>query len=455
MAINKALNRPGVRRGSIEKVVLNIFGPTIYIKGCEVVQKDKDLSVTAKVPSIVISSRIIPLLRGEIVPKSISFSKPEVVLDNSPNPPLAYVERAESPQHSPPPGSAIPEYCSNSKMQNASFSVPLIPPQSPLNKGGRGDLHCLAEAHLIAAFFWKPYTGGRSRGGHSSLPLCMGELEGVVPEQLGVHEFTPPAKAGLDPGFITSLLFQKSKSRTRKAFLNLRVEAVVIENGRLTFRDSQSRRGPFYYEIQRIDVRVEDILFDENAEPRSLELRSLTACWPGETEAGLSYSGSYGKKGALDSYRLAGEIRRFPLTILSEAVEKEYKARIRSGYADLASEILVEGTVLESTHNLTLSKLDVSLEKNVGDVLSVDVAGLVLQVLKLASGGDEYVIENVRLKADLKDDPGSVLEELAGSALEQVLSRLANQLLQEMREGKEDIKEKIKEIGQSLLEVFE
>ncbi|HNT34857.1 MAG TPA: hypothetical protein PKH07_07655, partial [bacterium] len=79
--LEKKMNRAGSLQGSMGSLTINLFTQRISFGNVSVNYLEKAYSASAKVPSIKVRSRTLPLLRGEIVPRSIVITKPVIVVE--------------------------------------------------------------------------------------------------------------------------------------------------------------------------------------------------------------------------------------------------------------------------------------------------------------------------------------------------------------------------------------
>ncbi|HNT35650.1 MAG TPA: hypothetical protein PKH07_11695, partial [bacterium] len=262
-------------------------------------------------------------------------------------------------------------------------------------------------------------------------------------------------QAGMGDGLLRVLIESQTKTRRRKVLQDVIIEKVLLKEGTIRYRNQSNSSSPFEMELQRVSALLDDVLLDDKAELRSATLRSLTGFWPASTEPGLQYAGSFERSGDTYQGHLVGRISAFPLVLVREPIEKELGTVIRGGLVDLDSDVKVHGTLMDSTHTLVINGLDLSMEKSLHRKIKVDLANLVVEILKMLGSEDNIVLENIRLKADLAANTENLWEDLARSALEAVLSRLAERMLHGIREGGEKARERLKQIGESLLDALE
>lgn len=234
---------------------------------------------------------------------------------------------------------------------------------------------------------------------------------------------------------------------------SLTVEEAIVEEGTLIY---EYLGDPNYrIEIDRIEILLEEIVVDES-ELRECVLRQLIGYWPGDEQRGIDFKGKVVRSGEDYQANLQGDIRHFPLASVREPINREYDIDIHSGTVDLTDNHLVlRGLVLDSTHTLVVRDLELNMRRSFLHTEESDYGNLVVELLRLTSGGDEHRVRDIRLHGDFGEGPQEALEEMAQQALDQIATTLANDLIDRFRHEKNKMKDKLKDIGKSLLEALE
>lgn len=274
-----------------------------------------------------------------------------------------------------------------------------------------------------------------------------------APQNTVQAEYPHVAQASMGDGLLRVLIEAQTRTWRKKALEDLRVEKAILKDGKITYRSAAKRGTVYEMEIDRVSILLEDIVLDDRAELRSLILQSLKGYWSGGSVPGFEYSGALDTVEDAYQGRLTGKITDFPLDQVREPVEEELGAVIHSGTIDLDSVARVHGTLLDSTHTLVVHSLDVSMEKSLGRNSKLDVGSLVVEILKVIGNEDTIAVEDIRLQADLTRE--DVWSEMAEDALEAILTKLAQRMLRSLRDGGEKSRDRLKQLGESLLDAWE
>jgi len=269
-------------------------------------------------------------------------------------------------------------------------------------------------------------------------------------------------QAGILPNLSTLIPLAQNGKEKRKEIL---VEKIIVKNGTIKYESQEDT--PLSIVVEKFNALVQNLLIDEDGNVLQCDITSLEGSWHNQESGGLSYTGEATIIDDVPDIKIVGDIMDFPLPTISPTLENEAGLEVQEGFLSLSTDLSFKGHLLDSVNTLKIRSLEIATADYSRRRSELDVLPLIVQILKLSTGSDEQIFEDIQLHADMSDDPKKETKRMIRSALTQMIVQLQGDLFgailgngdllrdaisgdSDLRKDKEKLKETLKDIGRSL-----